>query len=271
MKRMRLPQLYLLVKEQIANYILKERLSPGALLPPEGQLCTHLKISRGTLREAMRILEEEGVVIRRQGVGTFVCDSKNLIRSTLDINESVSEMLTGRGMEPGSQDVKIEKIEASAKLAEVLAVNPGGQVFSVTRVRTANGLPIAQTFDFLPVNAVPETFAEDFKGGSLYTYLEEELGIEITNSLVRIQPLRASKGMTKSLCIKPGTLLLFLRQTDKDPGGTPLLYSEEYFIADRFEFIVYRRRKRPLRMQDLFLYDDGARLHRSNKERKDEA
>jgi GntR family transcriptional regulator len=270
MRPVRVPQLYLLVKEQIANYILKERLDPGALLPPEGQLCAHLNISRGTLREAMRILEEEGVVIRRQGVGTFVCDSENLIRSTLDVNESVSEMIIGKGMEPGSQDMKIEKIEASKKLREILSLNPGSRLFSVTRVRTANGLPMAQTIDFLPATVVPETFAEDFKGGSLYTYLEEELGIEITNSLVRIQPLRAPKGMAAALRIKSGTLLLFLRQMDRDTGGTPVLYSEEYFIADRFEFLVYRRRKRPPRMQDLFR-PNGSRIHQSNKERKDEA
>jgi GntR family transcriptional regulator len=244
MKRIRPTQLYLLVKEQIANFIVEELREPGALLPPESRLCAHLGISRGTLREAMRILEEEGAVIRKQGVGTFVSDGKNVIRSSLDLNESVSEMIIGRGMVPGSKDIKIERIQASKKLAQLLSLSPGSPVFSVTRIRTADDLPLAQTTDFLPASAVPATFAEDFREGSLYTYLEEKLGIQVTNSLLRIQPLKAPKSIAEALCVRPGTLLLLLKQTDKDTSNRAVLYSEEYFIADRFEFTVYRRRKR---------------------------
>lgn len=244
MKKLKSTQLYLLVKDEILNYIHENSFEAGALLPPENHFASQLGISRGTLREAMRILEEEGVIRRKQGLGTLICDTKSLIRSTLDINESVTEMLVGKDMKPGSSDTKIEKIEASRKLAEKLNLRPGEPVISLTRVRTANDVPVAHTIDFLPLSIIPETFSQDFGGGSLYTYMEERLGIELTNSMLRIQPVKASKYIARRLDIKQGALLLLLEQTDTNTNNVPILYSEEYFVADRFEFIVYRRRKK---------------------------
>lgn len=247
MKKVRQPQLYLLAKEEILNHILKNRLEPGTLLPPENQLATQLGISRGTLREAMRVLEEEAVVRRRQGVGTFISDSHDRIHSTLDMNEGVSEMIIGRGKRPGSRDTKIEEIKASRKLADQLNVKPGDPIISLTRIRTADDVPVAYTMDFLPLGIVPPTFSQDFRGGSLYTYMEELLGIELTQSMLRIQPIKAPKSMAHALDIRPGTLLMLLKQTDRDTNFVPVLYSEEYFVADRFEFIVFRRGKKRMR------------------------
>lgn len=246
MKRVKSPQLYVLAKDEILSYIHENDLEIGELLPPESHFVSRLGISRGTLREAMRVLEEEGVVRRKQGIGTLICDTASPIRSTLDINESVSEMILGQGMKPGSEDTQVKHIKADPELAAKLNVTPGELVISLGRVRTADAVPVAYTIDFLPSGVVPENFSQEFNGGSLYTYMEEELGIELTNSMLQIQPTRATKAIARSLEVKPGTLLMLLKQTDTDTSNTPLLYSEEYFVADRFSFTVYRRRKKSL-------------------------
>ena len=206
MKKVRSPQLYLLAKDEIFNYIHENSLTVGTILPPESHFASQLGISRGTLREAMRILEEVGLVRRKQGFGTIICDSTNLIRSTLDINESVSEMMIGKGMKPGSQDIQIENIQANKDLAKKLNLNVGNQLISLTRVRTANGIPVAYTIDFLPLGIIPETFFQDFLGGSLYTYMEETLGIELTNSMLQIQPIKPLDAELASFiaCVRSG-------------------------------------------------------------------
>ena len=246
MKRVKSPQLYVLAKDEILTYIHENALAVGDLLPPESHFVSRLGISRGTLREAMRVLEEEGVVRRKQGIGTLICDATNPIRSTLDINESVSEMILGKGMQPGSKDTKIEEIKADNELAQRLNLNVENPLISLTRVRTADEIPVAYTIDFLPLGLIPQTFFQDFIGGSLYTYMEEKLGIELTNSMLQIQPTRAPKAIALSLDVKPGTLLMLLKQTDTNTSNKPVLYSEEYFVADRFAFTVYRRRKKSL-------------------------
>jgi GntR family transcriptional regulator len=243
MKRVKSPQLYVLAKDEILNYIHENDLATGDLLPPENHFVNRLGISRGTLREAMRVLEEEGVVRRKQGIGTLICDATNPIRSTLDINESVSEMILGKGMQPGSKDTKIVKIPAGKELAERLNLKPGAPVISLKRVRTANGIPVAYTIDFLPLSIASEDFSRTFKKGSLYTFMEEKIGIELTNSMLQIQPIKTTKAIAQALDIKPDSLLMLLKQTDTNIKNEPVLYSEEYFVADRFAFIVYRRRK----------------------------
>jgi GntR family transcriptional regulator len=91
---------------------------------------------------------------------------------------------------------------------------------------------------------IPKNFAQDFKSGSIYTYMEENLDIELTNSMLEIKPIKAPQSIANRLDINPGDLLLLLEQTDTNTSNEPVLYSEEYFVADRFEFIVYRRRKK---------------------------
>jgi GntR family transcriptional regulator len=244
MRRLKSPQLHLLAKQEILNYVVQAGLETGSLLPSESELTGQLGVSRGTLREAMRILEDEGLVIRKQGVGTFIRDTRNLIRSTLDINEGVSEMIKGKGMEPGSRDVRIEALPANNKLAKHLRLIEGALVISVTRIRTADERPVAYTMDYLPQKLIETPRPEDFARGSLYTYIEKELGIELTNSLLEIQPCKAPKPIAHALDIKVGSLMLLLKQTDTDMRDEPILYSEEYFIADRFHFVVYRKSKR---------------------------
>lgn len=188
-------------------------------------------------------MEESGLIRRRQGIGTIICRNKNRINSTMDINESVSEMIQGKGMKPGSMQTTIRKMRATKKLAEQLDLELGEPVISLDRVRTADGIPVAYTKDFVPKYLITENFFDDLQTGSLYVYLEGKLGIELTNNMLKIEPLKAPKAIAQKLAIRPGILLMFLRQTDMNPDNFPVLYSEEYFIADRFEFIIIRRRK----------------------------
>jgi GntR family transcriptional regulator len=74
--------------------------------------------------------------------------------------------------------------------------------------------------------------------------MEERLGLELSDSMLKIQPIKAPDSIAHSLEIMQGDLLLLLEQTDTNSDNVPMLYSEEYFVADRFEFIIYRRRKK---------------------------
>lgn len=239
----RKPLLYQLVKDEVMNYIRENRLEPGVLLPTETQLCSQFGISRGTLREAVRVLEEEGIVRRKAGVGTFICSSSNSIRSTLNINEGVTEMIIGRGMKPDTKDMRVEKVKASDIVAGELGLTPGDLVTSITRVRLADGIPVAHIIDFLPLTILPETFFQEYTGGSLYEYLEKKLGIKLANSMLFIRPTTAVKSVARALAIRPGSLLMFLRQTDRDIDNRPVHHFEAHWVADRFDFKIFRKRK----------------------------
>ncbi len=243
-KRVKQPLLYLLVKEEIYRFITDKKLEKGDMLPSESDLCTKLGVSRGTLREAMRALEEEDVVIRKQGIGTFVTQGNYPIHSTLDLNEGVSEMIKGKGMVPGSLDTRIEEIPADKKIAKRLSAEPGETLFVIKRIRTANGAPVAYTEDFLRKGLIPERQEKAYlEEESLYGMLEQRLGFELGTSMLRLKPVKADKTLAESLGIKQGDLLMCLQQTDMDSNRNPILYSEEYFVSERFEFLVMRKRR----------------------------
>ena len=235
-------QLYFIAKEEINRYISEHSLKTGDLLPSESSLCRELGISRGTLREAMRMLEEEGVIRRRQGLGTYVSGGA-LLQSTLDVNQGVTEMILGKGMTPGCGEMLIEEVPADQEISQNLKVNKGEPVICIRRVRTANDQPVAYSVDFLPGGIVPKGFKEEFDGESLYRFLEDKCGIEVSNSILQIKPEKANRFLAEKLETRAGGLLMLLVQTDVDQRGTPVLYSQECFRADSFEFVVYRRRK----------------------------
>ena len=243
-KRVKQRPLYLQAKEEIRRFIDESSLKNGDLLPPEGSLCERLGISRGTLREAMRALEDDELVVRRQGIGTYVTHNELLISSTLDVNEGVTEMIRGKGMVPGSLDICIEEVKSNRKVVRELGLDSTETVYLIKRVRTANGVPVAYTQDFIPATILSSKILDQLGEGSLYSLIENRLHIKLSSSVVRLKPVKATKIMAKVLGIKQGDLLVFLQQTDSSTSGSTILYSEEYFVSQRFEFVVLRRQRR---------------------------
>jgi len=235
-----------IAKEEIRNFIIKQKMAAGNFLPSENELCQLLGISRGTLREAMRLLEEEGSVLRKQGVGTIISHHASPIQSTLDINEGNTEMIQGKGMKPGTRYARFEELPAHESVAKELRLEPGDSVMVLTRIRTADDTPVAYTIDYLPTSIVTREMANTFQNQSLYQYLEDELGFQLTNSLLRLVPKKANKQIANVLEIKVGSPLMLLLQTDTGINQSPIVYSEEYFVGHRFEFVIMRRRRRHL-------------------------
>src|SRR6266545_5368305 len=84
------------------SLITRGRVRPGSQLPPEPQLAGELGVSRPTLREALRSLEDEGVVTRSRGSGTFL-SHRPRVRNNLDVNFGVSDAIRQAGMKPGAR------------------------------------------------------------------------------------------------------------------------------------------------------------------------
>src|SRR5215212_3877080 len=113
---------------------------PGSQLPTEAELCQLLGVSRTVVREALRVLEEDGLVARRHGVGTFVRDRP--ILKNLNFNFGITEMIESAGLTPGTSHLEIQAETADQVQAEQLRVPLGTPLVTVERVRTANGRPV---------------------------------------------------------------------------------------------------------------------------------
>jgi GntR family transcriptional regulator len=232
------------VREEVRDRIRDGRFSEGLQLPPEVELATSLGVSRTTIREALLQLEQEGLLIRRHGHGTFVRSSARL-RGSLNANLSATEVIRGHAMEPGTSHARLERRAADAEIADRLGLEPGTEVIQLERVRTADSRPVIFTIDVIPAALVrdagldPEALLEPAL--SLYRLYAERLGRSITDGQASIRLTRADALVADRLGIPTGSPILRLEQVDATAEGEPVLFSVESYVADTFEFSVHRR------------------------------
>ena len=127
-------------QEELRQAILGGTFRPGSQLPTEAELCEMLGVSRTVVREALRVLEEEGLVARRHGVGTFV--RNHPILKNLNFNFGITEMIESAGLKAGTSHLALQKEIADKEKAEQLRVEIGAPLLTVERVRTADGRPV---------------------------------------------------------------------------------------------------------------------------------
>ncbi|HEV8622336.1 MAG TPA: GntR family transcriptional regulator [Actinomycetota bacterium] len=229
------------VREELAQRIASGKMPPGYQLPPEPELATDFGVSRATLREALRSLEEDGFLTRTRGAGTFVTHRPRL-RNNLDVNFGVTDAIRAAGMEPGSEAIQVIERPASPEVARRLAILHGAPTVAVERVRTADGRPVVYSRDIMPRPAVDRSdLVERISGRSIYEYLERDRGIVVHHGVASFRPIKADRTVAGRLRVIKGALLLYIRQVDYDDQGRPVLLSDEYHLADAFEFTVVRR------------------------------
>ncbi|WP_226578910.1 GntR family transcriptional regulator [Halobacillus litoralis] len=231
--------LYLQVIEQIKRDIDNGIFLEKQKLPSEFQLSKSLGVSRATLREALRILEEEGVVTRRHGVGTFV-NPKPLFTSGIEELDSVTGMIAKSGMKPGSQYLSAEIIEATEEDRKRFSPLEVHNIAKVERVRTADEQPVVYCTDKIPEGLLPIDHVRE--ADSLFNVLERYTGKTIGYAVTHIEPIGFHDRISPILNCEPDQALLLLRQMHYSQDDIPMLLSSNYFRADKFSFHVLRKR-----------------------------
>jgi GntR family transcriptional regulator len=228
------------VRDDLLSRIASGRIPPGSKLPPEPELAEEMGVSRPTLREALRSLEEDGFVTRTRGAGTYATHRPRL-RNNLDVNFGVTEAIRAAGMQPGTSQSVVHTSGATDEEAELLDLRPGEPVVRLERVRTADGDPVVLSTDVVSAARIATAELTSMPlDGSLYELLERH-GTPVEHGVVTVEPGRADRSIAKRLGVKSGALLLYLRQIDFGREGEPLLLSHEHHLAEAFEFTVVRR------------------------------
>ncbi len=228
---------YAQVQEALKGFVEHDEVAPGDQLPSEPELCRLFDVSRTVIRQALRGLENEGLVVRHKGKGTFVAEPK--------IGESLFQELTGfyqdmsqKGHTPVSRVLKQAIIPANSKVAAFLQIEPEASVIRIDRLRYVNDEPIVLVTTYLPHALCPNLVETDLTNRSLYAFLENEYGLEIAWGRRMLEAIVASEHVAQLLEVNEGAPLISLESVSYLEDDTPLEYYHALHRGDRSKFEV---------------------------------
>jgi GntR family transcriptional regulator len=233
---------YVPLYKQLAQ-ILQQRIktgiySGGEKLPSERELSEIFKVSRITVTAAIQELEQNGLVIRKKGKGTFV--TRPRIVGLSSFGSFTSDILQ-RGMVPSSQIIEISTVLADENLVTHLGLELNEPCIKLSRVRFANETPVAVETTYLPAKLVPGLEKEDLEKGSLFAVLERRFGLHPSWSEGIFEAASARPDQAQLLKIKPGAPVLLVHRVTLDKNDVPLEWANSIYRADSFSFSTGRQ------------------------------
>ena len=213
----------------------------GGKLPSEPELARRLGISRATLRQALARLAGEGLILRRQGSGTFVNPGVLNIQTRLEEVWDFAEMIRLAGYEPGVRHEWLTLGAAEAPLAERLALPPGGEVLTTANVFLADGTPVIYCVDVLPANLVRQAYLPQELHGPVYQFLARRCGQRVEYNITEVRPVVADQRLSELLGCPQGAPLHYFEEVAYNKEAQPIMYSEEYYRPEYFSFKVVRK------------------------------
>jgi GntR family transcriptional regulator len=214
---------------------------PGERLPAEPELARQLGVSRATLREAMRSFEGQGIILRRQGVGTFVVGQPSVIETGLEVLESIESLAARIGLDVSMGDVRVQTVQAGEEEAEALKLPLGTNLVRVRRVILADNRPVAYLVDTLPEDVLtPEDLEQGFTGSVLDLLLRRGTP-QLARSVAEVRAVSASGELARSLQIQRGDVMLEFVSLLFTPEDRAVDYSLSYFLPGYFRFRIVRR------------------------------
>ncbi len=226
-------QLYTLLKERI----LAKEWKPGQKFFSEGDLCRDYGISRTVVRNALQELENEGLISRRKGKGTFVLGPK--------ISEGLAQNLTGfyqdmaeRGLLTSSRVLIHAVIPCPDTVVALLDLAAQAPVIHIHRLRYVEGDPIALVTSYLPLQLCPSLEKVDLTDRSLYEFLEKNCNITITRAHRVLEATFADEPQARLLQIQAGDPVMKLESISYTEDGIPVEYFVAYHRGDRTRFEI---------------------------------
>ncbi len=193
------------------------------------------------MRDALSRLEHEGVVLRKQGAGTFVNAAGLQITSRLEEIWSYEDVLRDHGYTPSVDVLRFEREVAGAETAAALGIGADDQVVIIEKLFREDEEPVVLTVNSIPAAAVRTSKRSDAKE-PIYEFLVEHCGKHLTYYLSDIVPVVLDGDRAATLGVAPGTAALSFQEIGFDQDDTPVVKAASFFRDDLLRFRLIRRR-----------------------------
>ena len=228
--------LYLQVRDYVEDKIDSSHWGPGTMIPREQDLCRELKVSRITVREAMRILVHDGRLERIQGKGTFV--SLRKLEQRLNKFFSFTKWAVQNNIKAESRLLRVETIECSSLIAKHLSIAAGNRVTRIERLRLGDGEPLSLEEIWVPASLCPDLHLKDLARVPLNDILTQDYGIPPVRAIETIEPKSPDKHTKKLLHMHEDELCQFVEYTAYADDSRIIFYNTELYRGDRIKFSI---------------------------------
>ena len=228
--------LYQQLKTAILRDIQDGRWRPGDRLPTEDALIKRFRVSKITVRQALRELAEMGYIRREQGRGTFVLHPP-LEEGPRELTSFTGEM-RGHGRVATSRVIVQDVVEAPADIASRLEVPAGARLFRLQRLRLADGEPMGLQTAYIPMTLAPGIDALSFVDASLYEVLASRYSLQPAAAREAHQAVPVPEEAATLLRVPAGTPALSAERLTTLAGGRPLEYVHSIMRGDRYKIVL---------------------------------
>jgi len=227
--------LYYQLTEELRENIENGEWPPNSLIPSETELCEKYKVSRGTVRQALSQLVQEGLLYRKQGKGTFVAEPK--ITQQLNRFYSFAQDMREKGLRPSSLLLQKEKILPDSYIKNILGLKEEEMVYKIMRLRLADEEPLILETSYLVEELFPDLDKEDVEKVSLYDIILKKYRIKITRAKETFEPILIDEFEAKKLKIPVGSPALLVKRVTYT-AGIPFEFRKSVVRGDKCSYSV---------------------------------
>jgi GntR family transcriptional regulator len=236
--------LYIRVKNAILEAIQSGEFNNKNQLPAEKILSEKFKVSRSTIRSALQSLEDDSVIKRQQGVGTFLTHENFLLKMRIDKVKGFYQLIRDTGHEPSIREEGIFQESIDNKISKQLNVPGNTEALVTKRTLLGDGKAAIHLREYIPVNALTRTPKVNELPDSIFEMSEQFLSQRIEYSISEIIPTIVDRSMMKILDLPKDFSILRLEETHFNQKNKPIIFSEVFVNDHIIRFNVIRTRER---------------------------
>ncbi|MCC7571259.1 GntR family transcriptional regulator [Candidatus Micrarchaeota archaeon] len=217
------------------EYLIENEYREGQALPPERDMAASFDVQRDTLRSALDLLEQKGIILKRERIGNFVAPSR--VRFDLNKYRSTKRYIEGVGKKHKVILLTFEKISIDRRHDEDYLLPEGTLVYRIMRLRYANDIPMALERSHVLCEMASGLNEEDVHKKSIYSTLKNKFNITIANSKQKVTVIKANGLESELLKIERDEPVMRYEGIVYDSKGRIVEFFDNTILMDSVEFV----------------------------------
>lgn len=227
---------YEIIAIDIREDILKGIYKPNERLPFEKEICDKYDVSKMTVKKALDLLVNEGLIVKRRGSGTFIKDiTEKEIHGIIDKKQFSGLTSNNLGHKVTSKILDFKVINADKDVANILKIEEGDFIYFIHRVRYVDDDAVVIEKTYMPLNIIPGIKMNDVEG-SIYGYIKGKLGLKIQSAHSTIRAMKSNTLDREYLNLNEDEPIIEVERVAYLENGKAFEYSFARHRYDKYEF-----------------------------------